>query len=181
LVAGRLASDFLEIEDIVLGARLHDLGKAAIPDSIMRKPVPLDAYEIAVMRTHCAFGAEMLAAAGTASELQAMVRHHHERWDGMGYPDGLGGEAIPLGARIIAVVDAFDVMCPPQPHRAGPSRKEALLRIHKAKGTQFDPDVVDAFVASVFSVALRTDGKPRPEVIGLRGGRDSGCLVSGSA
>ena len=128
-------------------APLHDIGKIAIPDSILLKPGRLSDEEFEVVKTHALLGARVLA--GADSELlevaERIVRHHHERWDGGGYPDGLAGEAIPAVARIAAVADVFDVLVHERPYRDSWSVDEAAAEIRKGAGTQFDPDVVQAF------------------------------------
>jgi len=128
-------------------APLHDLGKIAIPDSILLKPGRLSDEEFEVVKTHALLGARVLA--GGESELlevaERIVRHHHERWDGNGYPDGLAGEAIPAVARIAAVADVFDVLVHERPYKDSWSVEDAAAEIRKEAGTQFDPDVVQAF------------------------------------
>jgi len=128
-------------------APLHDLGKIAIPDSILLKPGRLSDEEFEVVKTHSLLGARVLS--GGESELlevaERIVRHHHERWDGNGYPDGLVGEDIPTVARIAAVADVFDVLVHERPYKDSWSVEAAAAEICKGAGTQFDPDVVEAF------------------------------------
>ena len=128
-------------------APLHDLGKIAIPDSILLKPGRLSDEEFEVVKTHSLLGARVLA--GGESELlevsERIVRHHHERWDGDGYPDGLAGEDIPAVARMTAVADVFDVLVHERPYKDSWSVEDAADEIRKGAGTQFDPDVVQAF------------------------------------
>jgi HD-GYP domain-containing protein (c-di-GMP phosphodiesterase class II) len=130
-------------------APLHDLGKIAIPDSILLKPGRLSAEEYEVVKTHALLGARVLS--GAAAELlevaERIVRHHHERWDGAGYPDGLAGEEIPAVARIAAVADVFDVLVHERPYKDSWSVEAAAEEIRKGAGTQFDPAVVEAFDA----------------------------------
>jgi HD domain len=130
-------------------APLHDLGKIAIPDSILLKPGRLSDEEYEVVKTHALLGARVLA--GAESELlevaERIVRHHHERWDGAGYPDGLEGEDIPVVARIAAVADVFDVLVHERPYKDSWSVEAAAEEIRKGAGTQFDPAVVDVFDA----------------------------------
>src|SRR2546421_39461 len=126
-------------------AELHDVGKLAIPDSILNKPGPLDQEEWAFMRRHTLIGERIVASAVSLREAAPIVRATHERWDGAGYPDGVGGEQIPLAARIIAVCDAFDAMVTTRPYRIGMSPEDALAELRRCAGTQFDPAVVDAF------------------------------------
>ena len=130
-------------------APLHDLGKIAIPDSILLKPGKLSDEEYEVVKTHALLGARVLS--GADSELmevaERIVRHHHERWDGGGYPDGLAGEEIPAVARITAVADVFDVLVHERPYKDSWSVEAAAEEIRKGSGTQFDPAVVEAFDA----------------------------------
>lgn len=132
-------------------ARLHDIGKIGIPDGILLKPGPLDPDERAVMRRHAAAGAEICARMDRpdAAELALMVRHHHERFDGRGYPDGLAGTAIPLGARIIGVVDSYDAMGTRRPYHPGRTHEEIMAVMHEERGAKSDPEVFDRFVAMV--------------------------------
>ena len=130
-------------------APLHDLGKIAIPDSILLKPGKLSDGEYEVVKTHALLGARVLA--GAESELlevaDKIVRHHHERWDGGGYPDGLAGDEIPAVARITAVADVFDVLVHERPYKDSWTVEAAAEEIRKGAGTQFDPAVVEAFDA----------------------------------
>ncbi len=130
-------------------ARLHDIGKIAVPDSVLLKEGPLDDVERHLMREHPAIGARILQA-GTASVLApaaAIVRHHHERWDGKGYPDGLAGEDIPYEARIAAVADVYDALTHTRPYRQPWSHEQAVAYIRGQRGQQFDPWTVDLFTS----------------------------------
>ena len=129
------------------GAELHDIGKLAVPDTILNKPGPLDDAEWGFMRRHTLVGERILAAAPALVDVAKLVRASHERWDGNGYPDGLAGVEIPLGARVIAVCDAWDAMVTDRPYRRAMPREEALAELGRCAGTQFDPDVVEAFRA----------------------------------
>ena len=129
-------------------ALLHDLGNLAVSDSLLSFQGPLTSHQHAQVRTHAEVGATMLARAGMHFEAR-WVRHHHERIDGRGYPDGLAGEAIPLEARIIAVAEAYDAMTSPRPYRHPMSAGEALAELRRCSGTQFDARLVDALVALV--------------------------------
>jgi putative nucleotidyltransferase with HDIG domain len=130
-----------------LGCLLHDAGKMAIPTDVLGKEGPLDEGEWALMRRHPLIGARMCELAGAHADVIEIVRHHHERWDGTGYPYGLAGERIPLAARILAVCDALDAMTSERPYRERPlTRDEALARIDAQRGRQFDPEVVDALL-----------------------------------
>jgi len=142
-IAGRLGCDAEQIELTRLAASLHDLGKLAIPEEILRKPGPLTDPERLVLERHPQIGFRMLETLGV-DPLAEWVLHHHERWDGAGYPDGLSGEAIPLGARIIFVADAYDAMTSDRVYRERLPEAEALAELEACAGTQFDPQVVAA-------------------------------------
>ena len=126
---------------------LHDVGKIGVPDAILQKPGRLTPEERAVMETHPVLGEVIVRKAPQLALVLPGVRHHHERWDGKGYPDGLSGESIPHIARILAVADTFDAMTSDRPYREGMSREVALEEIAHAAGTQFDPELAGAFVA----------------------------------
>lgn len=129
-----------------LGARLHDIGKIGVPDNILRKPGALTEQEWALMKRHPEIGAEILALVRPLYRVIPIVRHHQEWYDGSGYPDGLAGEEIPLGARILAVVDAFSAMTDDRSYRKGISMQEAFAELERCAGTQFDPKIVEAFL-----------------------------------
>jgi putative nucleotidyltransferase with HDIG domain len=151
-VAAALGLD-LEARDVVArAAELHDIGKVAIPDAILSKPGPLDDDERAFMRRHTVIGEAIIDAAPALRPVAALVRASHERWDGGGYPDGLAADAIPLGARIVAVCDAYSAMVQERPYGVVLSEAEALRELRRCAGTQFDPGVVAAF-CSVRSVS----------------------------
>ena len=128
------------------GALLHDIGKIGVPDDVLRKPAALSEAEWALMKRHPEHGARIIAQIPFLGEVSRIVRHHHERWDGRGYPDRLAGEAIPLGARIFAVADSFDAMTSDRPYRRAMSVDEARREVARCRGTQFDPMVVDVFM-----------------------------------
>ena len=134
-----------ELDELSRAAELHDIGKVAIPETILDKPGPLDEEEWGFMRRHTIIGERILMAAPALRPVARIVRSSHERFDGSGYPDGLAGEEIPLGARVVAVCDAFDAMVSERPYRAARTRDEALDELHAGSGTQFDPAVVEAF------------------------------------
>jgi HD-GYP domain-containing protein (c-di-GMP phosphodiesterase class II) len=136
------------IELTRLAASLHDLGKLAIPEEILRKPGPLTGPERLVLERHPQIGHRMLESLGV-DPVADWVLHHHERWDGAGYPDGLAGEAIPLGARIIFVADAFDAMTSDRVYQSRLSTEEALAELERCAGTQFDPELVAALVDEI--------------------------------
>jgi two-component system cell cycle response regulator len=143
--AERLGLEPDEVELVHRAAALHDIGKVAIPDAILRKPGPLDPDEWAFMRRHPVIGERILAVAPSLSPIAALVRASHERFDGAGYPDGLAAEKIPIGARIIFVCDAFDAMISERPYNRPRSEEDAERELLACAGTQFDPVVVDAF------------------------------------
>jgi putative nucleotidyltransferase with HDIG domain len=126
---------------------LHDIGKLGVPDAIVLKPARLTRSELAVMRTHTRLGAEMVRRLRFLSPVvHEVVAHHHERWDGRGYPTGLGSWAIPLAARVLSVVDAFDAMTQTRPYRDALPVAWAIAELKRCAGTQFDPGVVEAFL-----------------------------------
>jgi PAS domain S-box-containing protein/putative nucleotidyltransferase with HDIG domain len=145
-VAQQMGCDASVIEHLRLGALLHDIGKIGVPDRILLKPAKLDAEEWTVMKRHPEVGANILAPLRQLAEVAPIVRGHHERFDGKGYPDGLMGEAIPLGARIICVVDSFGAMTDDRSYRRAMAEEEAVAELRRCAGAQFDPTVVEAFL-----------------------------------
>ncbi len=145
----RIGLDHRAAETIVYGALLHDVGKIGIPEAILAKPGPLDQDEWELMRRHPEIGERICGPLGDGVGCLPIIRHHHERWDGRGYPDRLAGEAIPLGARIVAVADAFDAMTHDRHYRAARSVAEALEEIDAGAGTQFDPELASFFVQAI--------------------------------
>jgi len=128
-------------------APLHDVGKVVVRVEVLRKPGPLSPEERAEMRTHPRAGASLVLLMRNARHLLPYVLLHHERWDGAGYPCGLGGESIPVEARLLAVADAFDAMTSMRPYRPMRPREEAFAELGREAGKQFDPQMVDAFLA----------------------------------
>ena len=137
------------MQAIELGALLHDIGKIRIPESVLDKRSALDDEEWALMRTHPVAGERILAPIEALANVVPIVRSSHERWDGGGYPDGLSGEAIPIGARIVAVCDAFRAMVEPRPYRPALDLEAARAELDRCSGTQFDPAVVSALLRSL--------------------------------
>jgi diguanylate cyclase (GGDEF)-like protein len=150
-----------ELRDIEHGVILHDIGKVGIPDSILLKPGPLSSDEWRVMRTHPEVGRRLVQDIPFLAGAVPLVYHHHERWDGNGYPEGLRGEDIPLGARIFAVADAFDAMTFDRPYSRAVSLEAAREEIARCGGTHFDPAVVSAFIA----IPLRELGELRRRAV----------------
>lgn len=148
-IARRLGLSDDEVRVIVQAARLHDIGKVGVRDSVLRKAGPLSDEEWAEMTKHPVIGSDILNHLSLFRPGAKLVRHHHERYDGKGYPDGLKGEEIPLGSRIIAVADAFDAMISDRPYRKGIPVDEALRRLAAEAGRQFDPVVVGTLIKIV--------------------------------
>ena len=146
-VARRLGLSETEVEHVRDGAMLHDVGKVAIPNEILYKPGALTDSEWEIMREHPIIGERILHGTPELREIAPIVRHEHERWDGRGYPDGLSGEAIPIGSRIIFACDAYSAMITARPYREPMSELDAREELRTCAGTQFDPDVVDALLA----------------------------------
>lgn len=146
-VAVRLGLEPQAVHDVVLAAHLHDIGKVAVPDSILDKPGPLDEEEWAIIRRHTLFGERIIAAAPALRQVATLVRASHERWDGAGYPDGLAGPDIPLGSRIILACDAYQAITSDRVYSASRTPAEAKAELHRHAGTQFDPAIVEALVA----------------------------------
>jgi two-component system cell cycle response regulator len=137
-----------ELDEVVRAAELHDVGKIAVPDTVLHKPGPLDESEWQIMRQHPVIGERILARVPALRTVGELVRSSHERWDGGGYPDGLRGTDIALGARIVAVCDAYDAMISLRPYAKPRSPEAAIRELRRCAGTQFDPAVVDAFCAA---------------------------------
>lgn len=148
-IAERMGLPRDEIERIELAALLHDIGKLGVPDDVLRKPSKLTPSEWAIVRAHPSIGAEILAAHPQLQAIVPLVAAHHERWDGRGYPRGLRGDEIPLGAAIIGLADAFDTMISDRPYRPALRPSEAVEEIRRCRGTQFHPAVVDAFLQAL--------------------------------
>ena len=144
IVGRKLGLAGAELEDVARAAELHDVGKVAIPDAILQKHEPLDADEWDFIRSHTIVGARILGAAPALETVAEIVRASHERYDGGGYPDGLAGEKIPLGARIVAACDAYNSMISNRPYGRTMSPEEALAELRRCAGEQFDPVVIDA-------------------------------------
>ncbi len=154
-----------EVEALRAGALLHDIGKIAVPDYILNKPGKLTAAEFEKMKIHTIAGAQILSRVEFPYPIVPVVRHHHERWDGRGYPDGLKGDEIPLTARILSVVDCFDAVREDRQYRKGLTRDEAMELIMRGSATQYDPRVVGTFIAHLreFEAEIQAmQGRPMP-------------------
>jgi two-component system, cell cycle response regulator len=138
-----------ELKDLRLGAVFHDIGKIAVPESILNKPGPLTDEERSIVERHTVVGEQILAPVEFLAGVRKLVRHEHERWDGGGYPDGLAGEEIPLGARIILACDALHAMTSDRSYRRALPAEVAHEELRRNAGTQFDPAVVEALLAVV--------------------------------
>jgi putative two-component system response regulator len=143
-----------EIETIRLGAVLHDVGKIGIPDRVLLKPGTLTPEEKELMRTHTIIGDDLLRPIDLLAAVRPIVRSHHERWDGLGYPDGIGGEEIPLGARIMAVADAVEAMSAKRVYREPLSEPEIVRELERGRGSQWDPALVDLVVRLIETDAV---------------------------
>ncbi len=139
------------LEDLAWGGVIHDIGKIALPDSVLLKPGPLTSGEAEIMRTHVVIGEEIARPLRTAHDVLPIIRNHHERMDGTGYPDRLVGEAIPLSARIVAIADAYDALTSDRPYRRGLSHNDAVGALKAGAGSQWDPELVKLFVPIVTS------------------------------
>jgi len=146
LVAKQIGLSINEAETIEYAAILHDIGKIGINDNILNKPGPLTEKEWVEMKKHVKIGANILTRIDSFKEASRIVYHHHERYDGKGYPDKLKGKEIPIGARILSVIDAYDAITSERPYRPARSAKEAIEEIKKNAGTQFDEKVVKIFL-----------------------------------
>ena len=144
-----------ETANIVMGSCLHDIGKIGMPDAILRKPSPLTPEERAIMDTHPLQGWNILKQIEGCSEVAEMVRHHHERYDGKGYPDQLSGEQISVGARIGAVLDGYDAMAGGRCYQKAMSKSRVLAELTKGKGTQFDPQIIELIIPILRSYSSR--------------------------
>lgn len=146
-VAEDLGLDDSTLADIEVAALLHDIGKIGIPDAILNKPARLTGEEYDLMKKHPEYGWAVLRQIPGMERASLMILHHHENFDGTGYPGNLKGEGIPAGSRIVSVIDAFDAMVSTRPYRAGLHFEEAQRRLVEASGTQFDPRVLQSFLS----------------------------------
>jgi putative nucleotidyltransferase with HDIG domain len=160
-IARKLGAPFADDPEVEFGFLLHDVGKVAVPDAILWKPEPLTPDERALMEKHPIVGWEILREIDFLGEAKLVVRHHHERWDGTGYPDHLAGDAIPLAARVFAVADVLDALTTLRPYRPPSPMSEAREMIAASAGSHFDPAVVKAFmdipIATLDAIRLEID------------------------
>ncbi len=159
IIAKQMGWTVAQLDHLQYGSILHDIGKIHIPESVLSKPGPLDEAEWAEMRKHPIIGVEMIKDIKYLAPAIPVIRHHHERWDGSGYPDGIAGEEIPIGARIVAIADSLDAMCTVRPYHAAHTPEEAFNEIVGGSGTLYAPDVVKAF-QRVWD-EIRSNLKPR--------------------
>jgi putative nucleotidyltransferase with HDIG domain len=155
-------TDATELKALEAAALLHDTGKIAIPEHILNKPGRLTPAEFEKMKRHAPIGAQILSSIEFPYPVVPIVRHHHENWDGTGYPDGVKGEAIPLGARILSVVDCFDALTSDRPYRRRMTNEQALQILHDRRGTMYDPAIVDRFVAVYDRIMPAPGSEPHP-------------------
>jgi HD-GYP domain-containing protein (c-di-GMP phosphodiesterase class II) len=160
-VGVRLDCDESQLARLLLGGSLHDIGKLAVRCEVLNKPGPLTAAELEEVRAHPEIGARIVSLDRELRSAMPAVLHHHERWDGAGYPTGRAGSAIPLEARILGVVDSYDAMTSDRPYRVALRTDQAAEEVDRCAGTQFDPDIAQAFLeawesgAFVVTAALR--------------------------
>jgi putative nucleotidyltransferase with HDIG domain len=147
-VAEELGFTRERLDAVRFGGLFHDIGKIAVPDSILTKPGPLDEEEFSAIKRHPGDGAEIVSHFSRLRAAVPLIRHHHERWDGMGYPDRLAGNAIPQEACVVGLADAWDAMTTDRPYRPALTVEEAAAEVRNCRGTQFSPAVVDAFFAA---------------------------------
>jgi HD-GYP domain-containing protein (c-di-GMP phosphodiesterase class II) len=149
LIGRRLGLDTRSLRDLTYAAELHDIGKVGVPDSVLRKAGPLAAEEWEVIRSHSAWGAGLIEKIPGLERVATIVLHHHERYDGRGYPDGLEGEDIPMESRVLSVADAFVAMTEDRPSRRALSTEAAARELRDHAGVQFDPRAVEALSAEL--------------------------------
>jgi len=146
IIAQELGLSDLEVREVELCALFHDIGKIGIPDSVLLKPARLSRAEFEIMKSHPVRSAKILEKVSALANLIPGIRYHHERYDGLGYPEGLRGDAIPLHARIILIADTFDAMTSTRPYRLALDKEVAFQELRNCAGTQFDPTLVEVFI-----------------------------------
>ncbi|MHB8107310.1 MAG: HD-GYP domain-containing protein [Candidatus Cryosericum sp.] len=162
-VARRVLNRAPEVAEIELAARLHDIGKVAVPDRLLDKPSTLTPTEVAIMDTHPLVGESILRPISQLRNVALIIRNHHERWDGGGYPDGLSGDHIPVGSRILALADTFDAMTSQRPYRPSLPATEARREIAGHLGTQFDPTIGRVFLDVIGTGEVLSGDQPCSE------------------
>jgi HD-GYP domain-containing protein (c-di-GMP phosphodiesterase class II) len=168
-----------EIDALDVAGQLHDIGKIAVPDSVLRKPGQLTPEEAAMIRQHVVFSEMIIQGIPNLELVHAAVAHHHERWDGMGYPYGKQGQDISLLGRILTLSDAMAAMTMDRPYRKGRSRDEAIAELRKGAGTQFDPDLVEQFIAAISTDTAILRDEDRRRRWSARDGGESAADVVG--
>lgn len=163
IIARKMECTPEQLDTLKVAGYLHDLGKLGVRDSVLLKPGPLTEEEFAQIKAHPVIGEAIIAPIGFLPEEKSLIRHHHERWDGKGYPDGLKGEEIPFLARILSVADVFDALTSDRPYRPAMSLERSASEIIKGSGSQFDPCVVMAFEEVLPSLAEKVRRNPKPE------------------
>ncbi|MGB8655588.1 MAG: HD-GYP domain-containing protein, partial [Candidatus Acidiferrales bacterium] len=149
LIAKELGLKTPDVEEIRLAALLHDIGKVGIPEAILNKSGPLDASEWETMKTHTILGAKILEPLEAMKRIRMMVKHHHEFYDGTGYPERLDGEKIPYGARVIAIADAYDTITSERTYKKARTPEDAFVELERCAANQFDPTIVRKFVETM--------------------------------
>jgi HD-GYP domain-containing protein (c-di-GMP phosphodiesterase class II) len=153
-----LCADEETLATIGASGLLHDVGKLGIADRLLNKPGPLTPEEYRAVKRHVTIGADLLAAVGCAGSLILAVRHHHENWDGTGYPDGLTREEIPLGSRVLAIADGYDALISDRPYRRAWTHDRAVAALVQWRGTRYDPAITDAFLRILRRQSAATPG-----------------------
>jgi response regulator RpfG family c-di-GMP phosphodiesterase len=169
LIADRICLSAREQEQVRLSAFLHDLGKIGVPTDLLLRPGALDPAERLIVERHPEIGAKLVAPLGIATEIAAAIRHHHEWWDGSGYPDGLYGDDIPVSARIVQLADAFDAMTCDRPYRRALAREVVVREIERFGGVQFDPSLSKEFLAVIETGACDVDVVSLADAVGGSG------------
>lgn len=153
------------VRAIRYGGVLHDIGKIGVSEAILTKPDVLTPDELLQMQQHPAIGERIVTQMRFAQEVAPIVRHHHERWDGKGYPDRLAGTDIPIGARIVAITDSYDAMTTDRPYRAALGQDEAIRRLRQGSGTQWDAELIDRFIEIIESGQLSLPSREQSQVV----------------
>jgi putative nucleotidyltransferase with HDIG domain len=159
LIAEELKLSDVEVREVELSALFHDIGKIGIPDNVLLKPARLSRAEFEIMKSHPSRSSRILEKISSLRNLIPGIKYHHERFDGLGYPEGLRGDQIPLYARIILIADTYDAMTSTRPYRLALDREVAFAELRSCSGSQFDPVLVDAFVRAM---RKQDAGEPKP-------------------